>query len=1010
MTEEVAQASNAPAGTVTFLFSDIEGSTRLLQELGDRYADVLMEQRRLLRSAFKQRGGREIDTAGDAFFVVFDRARDAVAAAVAAQRSLAEYPWPKGEAVRVRMGLHTGEPTFSAGSYIGLDVHRAARICAAGHGSQILLSQGTCELIQHSLPEGASLRDLGRHQLKDLQHAERLFQVIVPGLPSEFPPLRTRMGPPNNLPAQPNELIGRDEEVETVRQLLLRERVRAVTLTGAGGTGKTRLALQIASNLTNEFPDGVYFVTLASISDPNLLASSIAVALGIRENAARPVLESVMEALQHKHMLLVLDNFEQIVAAATVVVDLLATCPGLKVLVTSRIVLHLSGEHEYQVPPLKLPEIGRLPGTESLERYSAIALFLERARAVKPGFTLSNENAPAVAGICAHLDGLPLAIELAAARIKLLSPQAMLDRLGSRLDFLKGGARDLPARHQTLRQAIAWSYDLLTEDEKGFFRRLAVFTRGCTLEAVEAVCGADGGLGMDALDGVATLVDKSLLRQEEGPGEEPRFVMLETIRDYGLESLKAAADWEFARRAHAAYFLALAEQAEAELTGPRQSLWLDRLEREHDNLRAALSWAEEQGETEIVLRLGGALWRFWLVRGHMREGRQRLERLLALPGAEARTSARAKGLHGLGTIVLEISDFAQARPFLDESLSTWRELGDKKGTAAALNTLGWLASQIGDLATARSLSEEALWRNRELGEKRGIAVALNNLGAVALHQSEYAAAISLYEESLALRREIGDRRGFAYVQVWLAWVHVQRGDYARATSILEGALAVLRELNDKQIISWALAHQGLLAYDLGENDRAQVLLEESLALGREVGNKLIIAYVLSYLGAVLHGQGNVVLAKTLLEEGVSLSRVMGNAWVFAPAVHSRGSLARAQGDLDRAAALYRESLELWSKMGTRRGIADCLEGFAGLALAQGNPARAVRLSAAAEAIRQAIGAPRPPRKIAEYEQGLATLRRELGEERFAIAWAEGQAMTLERACELAGVVEAGNPE
>ncbi len=377
MNEEAIQGGQRPAGTVTFLFSDIEGSTRLLQELGDQYAEVLLEQQRLLRSAFKEWHGQEIDTAGDAFFVAFVRAREAVAAAVAAQRSLAGHPWPKGEALRVRMGLHTGEPTFSAGSYIGLDVHRAARICAAGHGGQLLLSQTTYELVQHGLPEGARLRDLGRHQLKDLQHPEHLFQVIIPDLPSEFPPLKTRTGVPNNLPAQPNEIIGREEEAETVRQLLLRERVRVVTLTGPGGTGKTRLALQTAGTLMEAFPDGVYFVPLAPISDSSLLASSIAAAMGIRESPAHPVLESVKETLQQKHLLLVLDNFEQIVATARVVADLLATCVGLKALVTSRVVLHLSGEQEYQVPPLKLPEIRRLPGAETLERYSAIALFVQ---------------------------------------------------------------------------------------------------------------------------------------------------------------------------------------------------------------------------------------------------------------------------------------------------------------------------------------------------------------------------------------------------------------------------------------------------------------------------------------------------------------------------------------------------------------------------------------------------------------------------------------------------------
>jgi predicted ATPase/class 3 adenylate cyclase len=1001
MSGEISQPINPQAGTVTFLFSDIEGSTRLLQELGDQYAEVLMKQRRLLRAAFKDLGGREIDTAGDSFFVAFDRARDAVAAAVAAQRSLARHSWPAGTGLHVRMGLHTGEPSVTGGSYVGLDVHRAARICAAGHGGQVLLSQTTRELVQHSLPESVSLRDLGRHQLKDLPHPERLYQVIVPGLPSEFPALRTRTGPPTNLPAQPNELIGREEEIQTVRQHVLRRSARAITLTGLGGTGKTRLALQIATSLQDDFQDGVYFVALAPISDPDLLFSSIALTLGVRENPARPVLESVKDFLQTKQILLVLDNFEQIVAASPAVADLLTRCPDLKVLVTSRIVLHISGEHEYQVPPLKLPDHKHPRNPEELERYPAIALFVQRARAVKSSFSLTGENAPVVARICAHLDGLPLAIELAAARIKILSPQAILDRLGSRLDFLKGGARDLPARHQTLRQAIAWSYELLDDNEKAFFRRIAVLTGGCTLEAVEKVCAAVGGPKADALDAVGALVDKSLLRQEEAPGGEPRFVMLGIIREYGLECLKAAEDWESTRRAHALYFLELAENAEAELTGPRQSLWLDRLDREHDNLRAALTWAEEQGESGIGLRLGAALWRFWAARGHMREGRGRLERLLAVPGAEGRTSARARALHGVGTIIHELSDYPEARPFMEESLSIWREVGDRRGMAAALSSLGWLAFEVGDFGAARSLSQEALLLNRELGEKRGVAVALFNLGQVALQQSDYPEALSLLQESLALRREIGDRRGCAYVQVSLGRMEQQRGNHGQAAAILGEALAVFRELIDKQLISWALAHQGVVAYDLGEYDRAQVLLEESLSLAREVGNKVIIAWAISNLADVLHSQGQLALARTLLEEGISLWRAVGNGWGLPPALHGRGDLALTLGDLDQAAALYRESLELWSKMGTRRGVADCLEGLAGLALAQDNPESAARLCGAAEAARQAIEAPRPPRRRAKYEQDLATLRRDLGEERFAAAWAEGQAMTLEHAHEQA---------
>ncbi|MGE5849259.1 MAG: tetratricopeptide repeat protein, partial [Candidatus Methylomirabilota bacterium] len=947
MSGETAQPVNPQtgpqAGTLTFLFTDIEGSTRLLQELGDQYANSLMEQRRILRAAFTEWGGREVDTAGDSFFVAFDRARDAVAAAVTAQRGLAQHSWPGGRTFRVRMGLHTGEPTVSAGTYVGLDVHRVARICAAGHGGQILVSQTTCELVQHSLPEGVSLRDLGRHQLKDLPETEHLYQVIVPSLASDFPPLRTVPSRTSTLPTPPNELIGREEEVEALKQLLLRQAVRVITLTGPGGTGKSRLALELAAGLAADFADGVYFVGLGALSDPGLLASSIAMTLGLRENPARPVVESLKDSLQGKHVLLVLDNFEQIVAAAPVVADLLAACPGVKVLITTRVVLHLSGEHEYPVAPLKLPEAGRDLAPEALERYPAIALFVRRARAVKPAFQLTGDNAAAVARICAQLDGLPLAIELAAARVKLLSPQAMLERLSSRLDFLKGGVRDAPERHQTLRQAIAWSYDLLTGDEKAFFRRLSVFTGGCTLEAAERVCGAAGGMDADALDSVAALVDKSLLRQDAGPGEEPLFVMLETIREFGLECLKASADGDATQRAHATFFLELAERAEAELTGPRQPLWLDRLEADHNNLRAALSWAEEQGEIELGLRLGAALWRFWVTRGHMLEGRQRLQRLLALPGGKARSSARARVLHGLGTIIHEISDYGQARPLLEESLSIWRELGDRRGMAAALSALGWLAFEVGDFRAARSLSQEALLVNRGLGEKRGVAVALFNLGMVAFQQSEYPAAHTLFQESLALRREIGDRRGCAYVQVSLGWMEQQRGNHGQAAAILREALAVFRELIDKQLIGWALAHQGVVAYDLGEYDRAQGLLEESLALGREVGNKVIIAFALSSLGDVLRSQREVALALPLLDEGISLLRETGGGYGLPPALRSRGDTALTQREFNRASALYRESLMMWSKLGGRRGIAEGLEGTAGLALAQGELERSVRL-------------------------------------------------------------------
>jgi predicted ATPase/class 3 adenylate cyclase len=772
-----------PTGTVTFLFSDLQASTRLLQHLSDRYAEVLTEYRRLLREAFQAGDGHEIDTAGDGFFASFQRATHAVAAAVAAQRAIAGHPWPEGASVRVRMGLHTGEPTLAAGGYVGLDVHRAARICSAGHGGQTLLSQTTRALVDYDLPAGVSLRDLGEHHLKDLRHPERIYQLVIPDLPADFPPLRTLDSRFNNLPAQPTPLIGREQVGAAACGRLRREAVCLLTLTGPGGTGKTRLGLQVAADLIEDFESGVSFVCFATISDPALVVSTIAQTLGVREKAGELLLESLKNHLQDRQMLLVLDNFEHVVTAASVVTQLLVACPRLKCLVTSRVVLHLRGEHEFPVPPLALPDPKHLPAVAALSQYAAVELFIQRALAVNPDFRVNNENAPAVAKICVRLDGLPLAIELAVARIKLLPPRAMLARLGHRLELLRGGARDLPDRHQTLRQAIAWSYNLLEASEQALFRRLGVFVEGCTLEAAGAVHHAvNGPVGgseqsLDVLEGMASLVDKSLLQQEEQGNGEPQFRMLETIREYGMECLTTSGETQAIQRAHADYYLALVEVTEPELTGPEQTVWLDRLETEHDNLRAALRWAEESGETEIGLRLAGALCQFWLVRGHLSEGQEQLARLLTLVGTSIRTAAQAKALTGAGNLAHNLGDYAAARAFSEESLAIWREIGDKGGIAASLNHLGWAAWRQGDYAAARSLSEEGLAIWREIKDKQGIATSLNNLGWVAHHQGDYAVARTLHQESLALRRDLGDKWGIAFALTNLGWTIHKQGDY-----------------------------------------------------------------------------------------------------------------------------------------------------------------------------------------------------------------------------------------
>ncbi len=589
-----------PTGTVTLLFTSIEGSAQLLRQLGDHYASLLAECRSMLRAAFQEWNGQEVDAQGDGFFVAFARATDAVLAAVEMQRALAAHPWPEGAAMRVRIGLHTGEPTLSLEGYVGLDVHRAARIMSAGHGGQVLLSQATCHLVEQELPDDVSLRDLGEYRLKDLGRPRRLFQLVISDLPADFPRLRTLDTSPNNLPVQLTPFIGREQELTAVQQLLRRADVHLLTLTGAGGAGKTRLGLQVAAELSDLFTDGVFFVNLAPIRDPALVVPAIAQALDIREETGQPLLERLREVLRHKQILLLLDNFEQVVATGVQVVELLTACPSLKVLATSREVLHVQAEHEFPVPPLELPDPKRLPDLAMLSHNTAVALFLQRAQAVKPDFQLTNSNARAIAEICVRLDGLPLAIELAAARMKLLPPQAVLVRLDQRLAVLTGASRDAPPRQQTLRNTLAWSYNLLDAADQGLFRRLSVFVGGCTLQAVEAVCAApdNGDEAGQILDRITSLVDKSLLQQTEQEGGEPRFVMLETIREYGLERLTANGEREAARQAHGAYYLALAEEAEPHLMNQQQVVWLERLDQEHENLRAALHWLQEQGEVE----------------------------------------------------------------------------------------------------------------------------------------------------------------------------------------------------------------------------------------------------------------------------------------------------------------------------------------------------------------------------------------------------------------------------
>jgi predicted ATPase/DNA-binding XRE family transcriptional regulator/Tfp pilus assembly protein PilF len=700
-------------------------------------------------------------------------------------------------------------------------------------------------------------------------------QVALPA-PSVAETQGDSLPPPHStLPTPLTRLIGREQEVSDAHRALLREDLRLLTLIGPGGAGKTRLSVEVAAGLAGHFEHGVVFVNLVPIHDPDLVVPTIADALGIGEEGGRSRLERLKQGLSAKCLLLVLDNFEQVMPAASLVAGLLASCPRVKMLVTSREVLRVRGEHVIPVPPLPVPDFKRATNNDLLSQYAAVQLFAERAVAATPGFAITNENAAAVAELCRRLEGLPLAIELAAARTTVLSPEAMLARLGSRLKLLTGGPRDAPTRQQTLRNTIAWSYNLLTDSEQTLFRRLCIFIGGRTLDAIANVCTAAGDLDIEIVDGLASLVDKSLLWQNVMPSGEPWFLMLEAIREYGLEQLERTGEAAATRRAHAHYYLQLVEQSEPHLWGGAQEQWLARLEQEHDNLRTALAWHMEQDEDVApALRMAGRLWRFWDVRGHWTEGRQWLEQALSRrAGADA--AHRWLALHGAGNLALNLGEYARAKAYYEESLAVTRRLKIRPGIANSLLNLSLVHFFQGNIRHAITLQEEALAIHREVSNDIGIALALHNLASMLEHQGDYDRAAVLAEESLARYIALRDSRGIAWAMHDLALLAHRHGMHERARKLFEECQAIYDKLNAKNDLARVLNDLGELADDQGEYERAKALYETSLGLAVELGDRRRQAALLSGLERLAHRMGNEPHAMVLCGKSLPLRRDPG---------------------------------------------------------------------------------------------------------------------------------------
>jgi predicted ATPase/class 3 adenylate cyclase len=948
-----ATRAEAPSGILTMLFTDIEGSSDGIRTLGtDKWEAVLEHHTGIVRKALASHGGFEVRSEGDAFFAVFTSPSAALAAAAEMQRGLSEAPWPHEAQVRVRMGVHTGEARPASASsgfdYVGFEVTRAARIAAAAHGGQVLVSDTTESLVSDMLNLGLALRDLGEHRFKDLARPQRIYQLLAEGLPESFPMLRSLDSTPNNLPTQTTTFIGRERELASAVERL--QTTRLLTLTGPGGSGKTRLALHLGADLLERFSDGVWLVELAPVTDPAGIAPTVAAAAHISEQPGRPTLDTISDWLRSRRVLLVIDNCEHLIAAcADLAGSLLRSCPLLTIIATSREGLNVSGEALMPVPSLRLPAGDTLPPLYELREYEAISLFVARCSAFQPEFALTEDNAADVVRICRRLDGVPLALELAAARVRVLSVAQVAERLDDRFRLLTGGGRNAVARQQTLRGLIDWSYDLLTESERLLLRRLSIFVGGSTLESAEAVCSGEGIDRDGILELLAHLVDKSLVLKLDR-ASAARYAMLETIREYARERLVDSGEADALRRRHFEHFIQYAQNLPlfVRVRGRAQADYGI----EYDNLRAAFEWIEADPDgSEQGLVLASSILGPAAARGRSGELRRILTAALARSDPAARTLGRARAL-----------------------------------TMAAL-----LGALQGDLQDVGLLGAEGIRLYRELGEKRELAWAL--IGSARWSPDPDMAARAM-SESRALFEELGDLRGVAGLLFFTGDAALEGGDYDAARGRLTESLGLYRQLGDFPMPLLSLARLACLD---GDYARARALVEESLAIRRrpEFDQPWMVAITLISLGEIDRCEGNPPRGTPLFEQAMAAGREMGDDMLVGWSSHNLGHVALHSGDLVMAAAHFRESLLVRWRSGPGVDVAGGLAGMAGVALRGGQLIEGVRLLGAVDGMLESKHMRLPPADELVRRADLAAMRLRLDDQAFNAAFREGHAVKFE---------------